>query len=135
MSSIDPADLDLPKLIKDLIQLGIFGCSSGFTASAYELFEHMHVSFPDSEAPVVAMVYAKLMDAKIKESDDLLAAKKEPFDDESDAIVMMQMFIEAFRNHGVEAMRIMQDMQNTGDELTKRTIERMLRTLGRSAQS
>lgn len=124
--------VDLPKFTKEMIQLGLVACMAGFSGSAYKMFDEMRQAFPDSHAPIMGMVYAKLYESRVSDGENLLSEHKKLFEDASDEHKIMQVFVEFFKNNGMAALNIMQSLQHSDDELTKKTVENLLKVVGAS---
>jgi hypothetical protein len=125
-------EVDLPKFTKELLQIGLVACSAGFAQSAFKMFESLHQAFPDSHAPVMGMIYARLAQSRVKEGNDLLDDNVKLFVDVSDDHKIMKVFIEFFKMNGIQAIAIMQELQNSDNELTRDTVKNLMQIIGRS---
>ncbi len=124
-------EVDLPKFSRELIQIGLLACFAGFTESAFKMFESLHESFPDSHAPVMAMIFARLSQTNVKAGGALLTENVKLFADVSDDHKIMMVFIELFKKNGIQAVSIMKDLQKSDKKLTCDTVNSLMKMIGR----
>ncbi len=130
MQTVDYSQIDIATFVEELLQMGMFACSAGFSQSAYDLFEKLHESFPDSEAPILAMAHAKLAIGEVEEAEDLLISKEKTLESVSEAIAIMKMIIALRKGNNGKANQIKNSTQFDGNEAFNDLADKVMEELG-----